>query len=102
MVFCVISLGEYLSLRNDLQDNIYDVVLSTFMISLASGDSTGVAMNNAKKAAGLNHTAVYYICMKSKEIEMLRLSHKKEMLRLRKGFAQLGVEHDRKMSKLQM
>lgn len=102
MVFCVINLAEYLALRGDLQDNIYDVVLSTFMVSLASGDSPGVAMNNAKKAAGLNHTAIYYICMKSKEIEMLRLNHKKETLRLRKGLATLGVEYDSKMSKLQM
>ncbi len=98
----MINLAEYLNMRSDIQDSIYDVVVSTFITSLASGDSTGVAMNNAKKAAGLNHTATYYICMKSKEIEMLRLSHKNEANRLRKSFATLGVEHDSKMSKLQM
>ncbi len=102
MVLRMISLADYLGMRSDLQDNIYDVVVSTFITSLAGGDSPGVAMNNAKKAAGLNHTAAYYICTKSKEIEMLRLSHNNEMRRLRKSFALLGVEHDRKMSKLQM
>lgn len=98
----MINLADYLALRNDLKDGIYDVVVSTFITSLASGDSPGVAMNNAKRAAGLNYTAAYYICTKSKEIEMLRLSHNNEMRRLRKSFALLGVEHDRKMSKLQM
>ena len=102
MVLRMINLADYLGMRSDLQDNIYDVVVSTFITSLASGDSPGVAQNNAKKSAGLNHTAAYYICMKSKEIEMLRLSHKNESYRLRQGLAPLGVERDRKMSKLQM
>ena len=93
MVLCMINLAEYLGMRSDLQDNIYDVVVSTFITSLASGDSPGVAQNNAKRAAGLSHTAAYYICMKSKEVEMLRLSHKNEQNRMRRGFA----NYDRKM-----
>lgn len=102
MVVCMINLSEYLDLRKDLQDNIYEVFLSTFMVSLASGDSTYVAENKAKKAAGLNQTSSYYICMKSKEIEMLKMSHKQEGYRLRRSLADLGIERDSKMSKLQM
>lgn len=98
----MINLAEYLALSDDLKNNIYDVVVSTFMVSLASGDSPSVSMNNAKKAAGLNHTAIYYICGKSKEIEMLRLSYKNNTYRLRQGLAALGIEHDSKMSKLHM
>lgn len=98
----MMSLEDYLNLRSDLQDNVYEVVLSTFMVSLATGDSIGVAQNKARKAAGLSHTTVYYICAKSKEIEMLRQSHKQEGYRLRRSLADLGIERDSKMSKLQM